>query len=194
MNIQSRPTHDEPAFIPPGYKWCGFCRKLIKVLPTGNWGVHCARRKHLENEARAAQEAQEGTTNEIIDLTQQSSLIQQSSSNLIQQSTNPIQTNETSTSNNTQDTSRNHHLLSLLRQDRAHMDLLINTLQDQDNNRTSVNEINAKNERILPGGRRMYDSHFWNNSGSNGSINVIFWEWINQILNNLFMKFHKIWS
>ena len=35
-------------------------------------------------------------------------------------------------------------------------------------------------------------SQIWNNSGSNGSINVIFCEWIEQILNNYFMKFYQI--
>jgi hypothetical protein len=35
-------------------------------------------------------------------------------------------------------------------------------------------------------------SQIWNNSGSDGSINVIFCEWIEQILNNYFMKFYQI--
>ena len=35
-------------------------------------------------------------------------------------------------------------------------------------------------------------SQIWNNSGSDGSINVVFCEWIEQILNNCFMKFYQI--
>ena len=35
-------------------------------------------------------------------------------------------------------------------------------------------------------------SQIWNNSGSNSSINVIFCESIEQILNNYFMKFYQI--
>ena len=35
-------------------------------------------------------------------------------------------------------------------------------------------------------------SQIWNNSGSDVSINVIFCEWIEQILNNDFMKFYQI--
>ena len=54
-----------------------------------------------------------------------------------------------------------------------------------------LERLAATASKYLAVGECMH-SQIWNNSGSDGSINVIFCEWIEQILNNYFMKFYQI--